>query len=255
MSKKISNIFIFGSLFCALFFSACATPQNTEDIGKSEAHSKLGYAYLRQGQLTEAYIELQKSIELNPANKESFNYLGFISTRFNKYDEAISYYNRAISIDPKFSEALNNLGVAHAKLGNWDDAIKYFNTALSNPLYRTPASAYSNMGYAYYKKGDFSKAEDALEEAIMRNPVLLRAAYILGLVYVELHDDEAAIGEFKRAVGIMPDYVDAHWELANAYFRSGERDKALQHYKVVAEQDNNTGRSREALEFIEHLEN
>ncbi len=60
--------------------------------------------------------------------------------------------------------------------------------------------------------------------------------------------------EFEKAIGIMPDNFGAHWELANAYLRSGEKDKAIRHFKVVAERDVNIERSREAIEYIELLQ-
>ncbi len=240
-------------MLAALFLTACATTQNYENVMQAAAHVKLGNSYLSEGQLSEAFVEFQKAVRLDPRNKESYNYLGFISARYKKYDEAVRYYKQALSIDPDYSEALNNLGVVYVETGNWDEAVKCFKAALSNPVYRTPAWAYSNMGYAYYKKGDYRNAEKALREALMRNPVFPSALYILGLVYVKLDDEEAAIEEFKKAIGIAPGYVEAHWELANIYMRRGEKAKALKHLRIVAEQDKDTRRGREALQLMERL--
>lgn len=243
-------------LFCLLFvliFSACATTPSREDLNQSEAHNKLGFGYLRNGQLNEAFVEFQKAIRVNPKNKEALNYLGYLSSEFNKHDEAISYYNRAISVDPEYSVAQNNLGVTYAKIENWNEAVKYFNAALSNPTYATPERAYSNLGYAYYMMQDYMKAEEALKEALIRNPVLYGSMYILGLVYTKTNDDNMAIKEFKRAIGIMPNYVDAHWEIANAYFRVGKRAKALKHFGMVMGKSEDTAKIREASRQIELL--
>lgn len=237
----------------ALISSGCASTPNPDDIRKSEAYNKLGSSYLQNGQLSESFIEFQKAIKLDPENKETLNYLGYISFRYKKYDESISYYKRAISADPDYAEALNNLGVTYAELENWDEAIKYFKKALSNPTYSTPERAHSNMGYSYYMKSDYLKAEKALNEALMRNPVFPRAMYILGLVYTKLDNDEKAIKEFKKAIGINREYIDAHWELANAYMRTGEKARALKHLKTVVEKDENTTRIRKASEIIERL--
>jgi type IV pilus biogenesis/stability protein PilW len=267
LTKKLKNLFIpslpqvipiliwiiYPAFFILLFF-ACATTPTIEDIKKADAHYKLGISYITKGELKEAFIEFQKSIRLNPKNKEALNYLGYISTRFKKYDEAISYYKRAISIDPNYSEAMNNLGVTYLEIENWDEAIKYFKKALDNPIYPTPEKAYSSMGYAYYKKGEYQKAVDTLKEALTRNPVFPLAIYTLGLVYTKLGNDEAAIEEFKRAINIVPDYVEAHWELANAYLRIGERDKAVEHFKIVAEKSGDTKIGKDALEYVELLE-
>jgi type IV pilus biogenesis/stability protein PilW len=234
-----------------ILFSACASTITEEDRSKTEFHNKLGVSYLTNGQLNEAYVEFQKALKLDPDNKDTLKELGYISARFGKYDEAISYYKQAISLDPDYSDALNNLGVVYIDIENWDEAIRNFKAALSNPVYSTPEKAYSSMGYAYYKKGDFVEAKKALEEALIRNPIFSPALYTLGLVHIELDDDKSAIAEFKKVVGIIPGHVDAHWELANAYLRVGDSAKALEHFTIVVENENNTRRSREASEYID----
>jgi tetratricopeptide (TPR) repeat protein len=213
----------------------------------------MGYAHLEKGNLNDAYIEFQKAIDLNPKNKTALNYLGLISASFEKYDEAISYYKRAIKADPDYSDAMNNLGVTYTAMGQWDEAIKYFRAALKNPIYRTPSWAYSNLGYAYYMKGDYASANKALDEAILRNPVSPKAIFIRGLIHVRLHNDDAAIDEFIKAIGIFPDYLDAHWELGMAYVRTGKKDKALKHFEVIAEKAANSELGMKAVEQIELL--
>jgi tetratricopeptide (TPR) repeat protein len=216
-------------------------------------HIKIGDSYFNNGRLNEAYAEFQKAVLLDPKNKVAFNHLGYISAVFKKYNEAISFYQRAIISDPNYSEAMNNLGVVYLELENWDEAVKYFKAALYNPTYSSPEKAYLSMGYAYYKKGAYPEAEDAIREALLRNPVSPLAHYTLGLVYVRNEDDKAAIEAFKRSIGIIPDYMDVHWELANAYLRTGEKNKALKHFRIIAEKDRDIKRSREALEYIESL--
>jgi len=249
ISKKL--IFVLCSLLFAFCFSSCATSPGTDDVNQAEAHNRLGYSYFNKGQLNEAYLEFQKAILLNPDNKEALNQLGYINALYKKYDEAISFYKRAIKADPAYSEAMNNLGVLYLEMENWDEAVKYFMAALNNPLYRSPEKAYTNMGYVYYRKGEYSLAEKALKDALMRNPVNPVANHTLGLVYVKLGEDNAAIGEFKKAIGIIPEYMEARWELAHAYLRAGERDSALYQFRIISEKDSDIRRSREALEYIE----
>ncbi|MEW6601136.1 MAG: tetratricopeptide repeat protein [Nitrospirota bacterium] len=247
------SLIAFFPLIMLLLVVSCASSPTAEDKRNAETYNNLGYAYLNDGQLNEAYLEFQKSIAIDPGNKETLNYLGYISTRFKKYDEAIAYYKRAIAIDPGYADAMHNLGVTYADMEAWDEAIKCFKSALSNPMYGTPAQAYSNLGYAYYKKGDIINAEKSLKDALLRNPVSPMAMYILGLVYLETKNEKAAVEEFKRAIGILPDYADAHWELAKVYLKSGQKARALKHFEVVAEKDGNVGRRREALLYIQQL--
>lgn len=250
--KLISLFFVFSSSFI-LFFSGCATTQHAENIKKAEAHNKLGVSYLNNDQINNAFIEFQKAIKFDPKNKETLNYLGYINAGFKKYDMAISYYKRAIAIDPEYSDAMNNLGLVYLDLKKWDEAIKYFRSALKNALYLTPEKAYSTMGYAYYKKGDYINAENSLKEALIRNPVFPLAMYYLGLVYIKLEKYEPAITVLKKAIGIVPAYYDAHWELAKIYLRLTKKSKALKHLRIVAEENENTARRRKALEHIRLL--
>lgn len=248
----IKSFFVFCSACVFLFFSACAT-MDTEKMEQAETHNKMGAAYISEGKISEAYTEFQKAILLDPKNKESLNQLGYLSALFKKYDDAISYYRRAIASDPGYSDAMNNLGVLYLELENWDEAIKCFKSALNNPLYHSPEKALLSMGYAYYKKGEYSKAENHLKEALLRNPVFPIAYYTLGLVYVKYGNDKTAIDEFRKAIDIMPNYMDAHWEVANAYRRLDLNEKALKHFKIIAEKDTDIKRSREALEYMDFL--
>jgi type IV pilus biogenesis/stability protein PilW len=244
------------TLLCVAFImllSACATTTKSDNIKKAEAHFKIGVSHLSKNDLKQAFIELQKAIKLDPEQKESLNYLGYISTRFKKYDEAIAYYKKAIAVAPDYSEALNNLGVTYLEMEEWDEAIDYFKMALDNPIYSTPEKAYSSTGFAYYKKQDYQKAGEAIQEALKRDPDFPYAIYIQGLLYINSQNDEAAIKEFLRVLDVLPHYVDAHWELANAYIRTGERDKAIQHFKTVAEKAKDPEIREEALEYIELL--
>jgi len=213
----------------------------------------MGSSYLDNGQLNDAFMEFQKAIELNPRSKTTLNYLGYLSMRFEKYDEAISYYKKAISIDPDYSEAINNLGVTYAETGSWDEALKCFDSALSNAMYKTPERAYANKGYVLYMQGEYSNAERAVKEALIRNRLFPMASYVLGLVYTKLDNDAAAIEEFKKAIGLAHNYAEAHMEIAKTYLRSGNRAKALKHFEAVLEYDNNPIRLREASDQISRL--
>lgn len=244
-----------GSVFLLLFLSffACATTPGVEDRKKAETHYNIGLSYLAKNQLRDAFVEFQKAIKLNPKNKEPLNALGLVSAEFKEYENAISYYKRALAIDPDYSGAMNNLGVTYVKTGNWDEAIKYFKMALKDPVYATPESAYSNMGYAYYKKGDYINATNTLEKTIEQYPGFPRPVYFLSLVHMKLGKVNEAIDGFKKAVDIDPKYMDAHWDLANAYLRIGDREKAFEHFRIIAESSVENKRREDALEYIELL--
>lgn len=250
--NKIIISFLF-SFCCVLLFSSCASTPSRGKMKSAESHINLGASYLDNGQFNDAFMEFEKAIKLNPRSKKTLNYLGYLSMRFKKYDEAIGYYKKAISLDPDYSEAMNNLGVTYAETENWDEALTYFESALSNPRYDTPEMAFANKGYVLYMKGDYSNAERAVKEALVRNRQFPLASYVLGLVYTKLDNDDAAIEEFKKAIGMAPGYAEAHMALAKTYVRSGNKAKALKHFEAVLENDKNPLRLREASDHISRL--
>lgn len=250
--KCIVTHFMFSVCFILIVYS-CASGPSRENLDSAESHHRLGVSYLENGQVNKAFMEFQKAIELNPGKKGTLNYLGYLSMRLKKYDEAISYYKKAISIDPDYSKALNNLGITYAEMGNWDESVKYFDSALSNPMYETPEMAFTNKGYVLYMKGDYDQAERAVKEALIINRLIPKAFYVLGLVYTKLDNDDAAIEEFIKAIGLVPDYIEAHMDLAKTYLRSGNKAKALKHFEAVLEYDNNPLRLREASDHISRL--
>lgn len=246
-------ITIVSFLMSVILLSSCETTPDPNSISNPEVHFKLGIAYLKRKDLNRAYIEFQEAIRLDPLHKESLNYLGYVSHLFKKYDESISYYKRAIAVSPDYSDAINNLGVVYVDTGEIDKAIDSFQKALANPLYRTPEQAFSNLGYAYYRSGDYESAEKALNNALLRRPSFPRAMYILGLVHVKRDNDHLARKTFIRAIGIDPDYFDAHWELAELYMREGSRAKALKHFRIIEERGDSYERKKEATERINSL--
>jgi type IV pilus biogenesis/stability protein PilW len=253
MGKYLISIVCFFMFFYALFFSSCATTSSTENLNKAEVYYKIGVSHLNNNQSKEASVKFQQAIQLNPQDKHSLNALGYISARFQEHDEAISYYKRALEIDPNYSEAMNNLGVTYIEIENWEEASKYFKLALKNPLYLTPDKAYSGLGFALYKKGDYQEAEKILNESLTRYPESIQSMYALGLVQMTLGKVDTAIDTFNTALNNAPDYIDIHWELAHAYLRIGDTKQALDHFQSVAEQSDNSEQIKKARSYIELL--
>jgi type IV pilus biogenesis/stability protein PilW len=251
--KWLFSVSVLSFVLCVIFLSSCATAPITDNTKKAEVYYKLGISYLNKNQLKEAYVKFQQAIQINPKDKYSLNALGYISTRFKEYDDAISYYSRAIAIDPNYSEALNNLGVMYIEIKEWDQAAKYFRLALKNPLYLTPDRAYSGLGFALYKKGDYLEAEKTLKESLIRYPDSAQSAHALGLVYMALGKIDPAIETFNKTLDIAPHFIDTHWELAQAYLRVGETRRALDHFEIVAESTDDREKSKKALAYIELL--
>src|SRR6266850_4975853 len=63
----------------------------------------------------------------------------------------------------------------------------------------------------------------------------------LGKNYYDQGQFDKAIGAFEKAVQLRLEHPDAHLNLANAYLRANQPQKALQHAEVTLELDRSSG--------------
>ena len=109
---------------------------------------------------------------------------------------AVKHLKRTVEIDPTYKFAWNNLGfITYQYLDKKEEGIDYMNkTLLLDPKYE---EAHFNLGYAYKQQGNYEQSIQQFHEAQRTNP------------------------------GKMLYYT----EEADAWFRSGNREKALNLYK------------------------
>ncbi|GAB4389438.1 MAG: hypothetical protein Kow0025_14760 [Thermodesulfovibrionales bacterium] len=175
---------------------------------RADAHFKLGNSYLVVGENQAAFVEFQKALELDPRNEKVHNAIGVVYLNLDDYGKAREYFANAVRLDPSFSEAFNNLCFASYSLKRWSDAVEACRKALENPLYLTPEKAYYNMARAYYRMGEYRKAEEAYEDAIKRfpreAPNRFIAYYGLALAYNALEMYGKAASTMAKAVRMDP---------------------------------------------------
>ena len=116
---------------------------------------------------------------LQPANAEACNNLGLVLGKMGQLDEAITVCRQAISLKPNFPEAYNNLGNTLREKSNWMRPSPRLspNHRSSGP---TTLQAYSNLGIALRDKGQLDEAVGAYRHAITLKPNYAEAYGNLG---------------------------------------------------------------------------
>src|SRR6185312_8733239 len=77
----------------------------------SAGHMCLGIIYYGTGQYLQAITELQRAIELEPANEEPYWRLARTYAKVNKLDDAEKTYQRLITLRPRYYQGYNVLGI------------------------------------------------------------------------------------------------------------------------------------------------
>jgi tetratricopeptide (TPR) repeat protein len=134
---------------------------------------------------------------------------------------------------PDYSDARNNLAVAYLEMKRWDDAIHQLKLVTDDIFYQNQEAAGINLSLAYYGKGDFKEAMATLRPLAAANPQDPRVRFNIGRVYYASDKIDLAVTEFRKALEIYPDYIQAHYSLGQASMKLGDRKAATWHFKEV----------------------
>jgi tetratricopeptide (TPR) repeat protein len=121
--------------------------------------------------LTEARIEYEMAIALNPNNVTALRNLGLTLMGLGQPEAAIPYIEKALLLDPhggNFNITYLNLGRCHLLLGHVNEAIELLSKSrAANPGYWVTQLW---LAGAFGLRGDLDEARAALEEGIRLKP-------------------------------------------------------------------------------------
>ncbi len=141
--------------------------------------------------------EVNEALKLNPDFPEALVLKGILMQHsFGRIQEAMGYYTKAIALRQPYPEAEVSLGNAYLDLKEYDQAISHYERALSEPTYATPFLARANLGWTFYKKGDFERAIQQLEAARTLNSGFCLAYIQLGEVYRAVGNEAEACRQY-----------------------------------------------------------
>ncbi len=191
-------------LLSFVVITACASTDRSTLNKEAEAHYQLAVSYMQSARVQDAFVELQKTIKINPEEKRAYYLLGLIYRQFDNKEKAVKSFLRAIELDPNYSEAHNALGVIYESMGQWQKAIEQFNLALKNPFYLNPEKPYYNLGNVYYRLELYEKALRAYKSAIARKPEFHLPYYGIALCYNMLKRYGDAADALEQAIKLDP---------------------------------------------------
>jgi tetratricopeptide (TPR) repeat protein len=192
-----------------------------------EPYCNLGTAYGNLGHYQEAIEAFKQAIRIKPDYVEAHYNLGFTYFKLGRYQEAIEAFKQAIRIKPDYAEAYNTLGAAYGKLGHYQEEIEAYKQAIK--IKPDLAEAHNNLGTAYLKLGRYQEAIEAYKQAVRTKPDYDN----LGNAYFKLGHYQDAIEAYKQAIRIKPDDAEAHYLLGITYLIIGDKDSALEEYKIL----------------------
>jgi tetratricopeptide (TPR) repeat protein len=100
---------------------------------------------------------------------------------------------------------------------------------------------------------DRSLSIEMLKLAVENKPDFPAAYYLLGIFSLQLNQVQIAEGYLIRAVGLAPDFLEAHYQLGSLYFlyKPNSGEQAATHFQKVIELDPEGGAGIDAKKVLE----
>jgi tetratricopeptide (TPR) repeat protein len=144
---------------------------------------------------------------------------------------ALGYYLGAVEVDPHHGVALRRAGEMAFRLGYFADCLSLLERA--EKAGESCALVAFLMGRSAEGLGDYAGAMRWFDRSIARNNRDAKAYYHRGLVYGHLGDLESATDDLVKATLLVPQYLQAYYDLARLYAQRDLADEAMQALRQV----------------------
>jgi tetratricopeptide (TPR) repeat protein len=123
--------------------------------------------------------------------------MGLALYNASRYKEALAAFERAVALAPNSSTALSQAGAASQMAGDAARALEFYERATA---IQPRAETFSRMGTLYYDQGEFQKAANAYEAAILIRPLSATTHRNLGDAYLRLSRKDDAMKAYRQAI-------------------------------------------------------
>lgn len=254
-----TSIFLLALIF---IFYGCGTslkkkPSITkEEMGiVAENYVETGISYFEQEEFKKAIDEWKKALKYIPKDAEVHNFLGIAYHRVGHLDSSIAEYKRAVALKPDYHQALNNTGYIYFLKGEYQEALQYFDRALKiNPTYeqailnrqKCADIMEGRLKIAAFELFENANTMDSLELKIQNYKKALRidSNYVdawnnLGVAYHYYGYIDSAVYCLKRALSINPEHPQVNNNIAFLLDGSGDYKAAAYYYQkaILAKPD------------------
>ena len=198
-----------------------------------EAHHRLAFSLLAQGQEELALEHSRHAVELNPLDPRFRRLYAFLLDTQGEEETANEQLKLAYRLAPRDSKLLFELSQRRLLAGHLFQALEYLELATEvdpeNPLYHGRLSDLYEQLDQTERAGEEAKRESYLRQAFEQ--------YITAMSLAVNGKKVEAIGNLEPVVQAHPEFVTGMMLLADLYQKLGQQSRALDLYLKILEQD------------------
>ncbi|RIK64197.1 MAG: hypothetical protein DCC65_14915 [Planctomycetota bacterium] len=166
-----------------------------------------------------------------PHHARAWNGLGYALLAAGETTRAIENFRKAVQLEPDFAEAYANLGKAYFSMGRMENAVREFRIAWSLKPGAFWADTHFYFGAALLETERYSEAVDQLQLAIGKNSQYRAAYYNLANALWAMGDRDRAAAVFQQALAVDPGYTEAAVNLGLVKAEQGKLNEAVASYR------------------------
>ncbi len=243
-----------------------------QDDGSATAHYMLAYSLLRQGKakesleqytraaslriptatdlrnvgqdylLLEDYTDagkwLERSLQMEPGNPDTWYNLGRLRYAENRFAGAVQCFTKVLTLAPRNAKAENNRGLALEGLNRLPEAEAAYRVAIAweeaDPHATAREQPYLNLAIVVLHRGELAEAQTLLERAASIAPHDARIAEQLGQAFLQEGKFAEAQIHLTEACELDPGKGNLHFLLGQADKHLGQNEKARQEFAEAA---------------------
>jgi tetratricopeptide (TPR) repeat protein len=171
--------------------------------------------------------------------------------KFHDPAKSVDEFKKVIKIDPWYGQGYMLLGLAQMQLQQWSDAQWAFEEATK--VEPGNAKAFLGVGSALNEQHDYAGAQKALEHSLDLNPELAEAHYELARTLAATNKWDLAAPHAQRAIKLNPDYAGPHALMGDIYVQNEEPQAALHEFEEYLRLDPNGSLAPSVKEMIAQL--
>jgi tetratricopeptide (TPR) repeat protein len=232
--------------------SGCATSEKqTKEDGGYTAHyasanmsappittaadyERLGDMYYDKDNLSNAFLQYEKSLKLEPDNFRVLYKKGLSLLAGGMEEEAVKEFQAVLKMRPDYALAYGGMGQAYFQMNKYQDGIKYLTKAIE--LDGTLWKPRNYLGIIYDRQKNHKMAIIEYKAGIEINPKVGLLYNNLGVSYSETGDYNQAISAFKSAIENKYDKSKVYNNLGLALSKIGKYQEALMTFKKAGDE-------------------
>jgi Tfp pilus assembly protein PilF len=209
----------------------------------------VGLDYVLLNDYADAIKWLEKAVELDPKNKDSWYYLGRAYYSRGQLPESRRAFLTALNLDPRDAKAENNLGLILESEAKPNEALEAYQHAIEWEKGTTHQSEqpYFNLGSLLLELDRASEAVAPLEKAVDLGTNNATCHLKLGTAYLRTNRLPEAQRELENAERLEPENAAIHYQLARLYKQMHQMDKAKIEFQRTEELQSRAGKTRPSI--------